>query len=395
MVRVGRHGEGAPGAPRIVHLSTVHHTHDNRVFNKEARALTEAGHDFHLVIGAESDGPDDGIPVVALKRRGRLGRIVAGQAEAWGVLRRLRPDLLQVHDPELIPLALLWGRSHHCRVVHDAHEDLVGQVDTKPYLRGPLKPVARMAARGLVGLADRGADAVVAATETVGRCFPHADVTVVRNYPWLASYDRPHRPVEGRMVYVGDLSRERMLPTMIEVTRRVRRQVPAAHLVLAGRVLPGCQEILDEAIEEGIVEHLGLVAPDQVPTILSQASVGLVLLEPLPNYTRSLPTKLFEYMAAEVAFCASDFPAWQEMFSGYGAGIFVDSQDVEATSQALAELLADPVLCRELGRAGREAVSAGLTFESQARALLDLTERLVGPPARERDRGAGEGPALH
>jgi hypothetical protein len=33
-------------APRVVHLSTVHDGHDNRVFNKEARAVAEAGYDF-------------------------------------------------------------------------------------------------------------------------------------------------------------------------------------------------------------------------------------------------------------------------------------------------------------------------------------------------------------
>lgn len=32
---------------RVVSLSTVHHGHDNRVFNKEAKALVAAGHDYH------------------------------------------------------------------------------------------------------------------------------------------------------------------------------------------------------------------------------------------------------------------------------------------------------------------------------------------------------------
>lgn len=368
----------SPRFGRVVSLSTVHHGHDNRVFNKEARALVGAGHDYHLVISAERDGIDQGIPVVALHREeGRARRLVVSQREAWQHLQALQPEVLHIHDPELIPLALLWGRRHHCKVIHDAHEDLIGQVDTKPYLGRVTRPLARLAARGLVGLADRGVDAVVAATPTVGERFHHSPVTVVRNYPWLGNYDATPDPVLGRLVYVGDLSEERKLSFMIDVTRRARQRVPGAHLVLAGRVLPRCQDTVDRAVAEGFVEHLGLIDPTEVPKVLASGQLGLVFLKPLPNYVASLPTKLFEYMASQVPFAASDFPAWREMFDGYGAGIFVDTEDVAATADAVGALLADPTRCHEMGQAGRRAVESGLNFESQAEALTGLVSRLL------------------
>lgn len=368
--------------PRVVHLSTVHHGHDNRVFNKEARAVVEAGYDFHLVISADHDGLDEGIPVVALRRHeGRVQRVLLSQRDAWRALRRLRPQLLQVHDPELIPLALAWGRLHDCRTVYDAHEDLVGQIETKPYLNRFTRPLARTAARALVGLADRGMDAVVAATEPVAARYRADHVVVVRNYPWLGNYDRQPDPVPGRVVYVGDLTEERKLSFMIELVRRARDVVPQAHLVLAGRPLGGCVATLDRAVAEGLVEHRGLIVPTQVPELLASAQLGLVMLAPLPNYVRSLPTKLFEYMAAGVPFVASDFPAWRRRFEPYRAGVFVDSEDVEAALGPLVDLLADADRCAALGRSGRRAVEEGLTFESQASALIGLTERLVGPAA--------------
>ncbi len=362
-----------------MHLSTVHNRHDNRVFNKEARALVDAGYDFRLVISADADGVDDGIPVVALHRTGgsRLRRIVAGQAEAWRVLRRLGPDLLQIHDPELIPMAVVWGRTHSCKVVYDAHEDLVGQIDTKPYLNRFTRPVARFAARCLVGMADRGADGIVAATEPVADGFDNPHIAVVHNYPWLTNFTVDPDPVPGRLVYAGDLTQERKLSFMIDVVRRLRERIPQAHLVLAGRALKGCGPVVDAAVAEGIVDYRGLVGPTEVPAILASAQVGLVFLEPLPNYVRSLPTKLFEYMAAGVPFCASDFPAWQETFSGYGAGEFTDSESVSATVVTLARMLADPVACTRMGAAGRRAIDGGLTFEAQAEELLCLTASLI------------------
>ncbi|MDN6624829.1 MAG: glycosyltransferase [Acidipropionibacterium jensenii] len=368
-------------SPRVVHLSTVHNGHDNRVFNKEARAVAAAGYDFHLVISAERDGLDDGVPVVALHRTGgRVLRMLAGQPEAWRALSRLRPQLLQIHDPELIPMALLWGRSHRCKVIYDAHEDLVGQVDTKPYLNRLTRPLVRCTARILVGLADRGADSIVAATETVAAGFGNSRTVVVHNYPWLANFTVDPAPVAGRLVYAGDLSQERRLSFMIDVVRALRERVPKAHLVLAGRPLKGCGPVVEAAVAEGLVDHLGLVAPTRVPAVLASAQVGLVFLEPLPNYVRSLPTKLFEYMAAQVPFCASDFPAWRQMFAGYHAGRFADSESVQAAVQVLAEMLEDPAGCARMGAAGRAAVDRGLTFEAQAQVLLDLTAQLVGRP---------------
>lgn len=373
-------------APRVVHLSTVHNGHDNRVFNKEARAVAEAGYDFHLVITAETDGEDGGVPVIGLHRTdGRLRRMVLGQTEAWRVLRRLRPQLLQIHDPELIPMALLWGRltgliGERCRIIYDAHEDLVGQVDTKPYLNRVTRPVVRCAARLLIGLADRGADGIVAATETVASRFANPRTVVVHNYPWLANFTVSPAPVPGRLVYTGDLSQERKLSFMIDVVRRLRTRVPRAHLVLAGRPLRGCGPVVEAAVAEGLVDHLGLVPPTEVPAVLAGAQVGVVFLEPLPNYLTSLPTKLFEYMAAGVPFCASDFPAWQQMFARYDAGRFADTESVEAAAGVLAQMLEDPAGCARMGRSGREAVDRGLTFEAQAKVLLGLTAELVGRP---------------
>jgi len=364
-----------------VHLSTVHNRHDNRVFNKEARALVGAGYDFHLVITADADGVDDGIPVVALHRTDgpRLRRIVAGQVEAWSILRRLGPDLLQIHDPELIPMAVAWGGTHPCKVVYDAHEDLVGQIDTKPYLNRVTRPVARFAARCLVGLADRGADGIVAATETVADGFGNPCIAVVHNYTWLTNFTVDPDPVPGRLVYAGDLTQERKLSFMVDVVRRLRETVPTVHLVLAGRALKGCGPVVEAAVAEGLVDYRGLVGPTEVPGVLASAQVGLVFLEPLPNYVRSLPTKLFEYMAAGVPFCASDFPVWRQMFSGYGAGAFADSESVEATVESLTGMLSDPAGCARMGRAGRRAIDGGLPFEAQAQELLGLTASLIGP----------------
>lgn len=349
---------------------------DNRIYNKECGALLDAGFEVTLVV--RGDGPDGGtVPVVALRPpSSRLARLTLSQAEAWRQLSRLRPGLVHIHDPELIPLAWLWARTHAASWVFDAHENLGKQIATKPYLKPWQRGLARTYARLLTRWADRGADAVVAATDSIARQFGNPRTTVVFNYPWLRDFTAAPSAVPGRLVYAGDLTEERKLSFMLEVTRRLRARVPTAHLVLAGKLVGERAEELAKEIDGEVVRHLGLLPPRDVPPVIASAQVGLIFLEPLPNYVTSLPTKLYEYMAAGVPFAASDFPFWRDTFGPLGAGVFVDSSDVSATVDALTELLLDPERCAAMGARGRAAVEDRFTFEAQARRLVELVEGL-------------------
>lgn len=363
--------------PDIVHLSTVHRTYDNRIYNKECQGLIEAGYACTLVVraGGDESGP---VPVAALPSpRNRLARLTTMQVSAWRVLDRLRPKLLHVHDPELIPLAWLWARVRGSRCVFDAHEDLVKQIATKPYLSPWQRLPARAYGRLLTAWADRGMDAVVAATDSIAESFTHARVVVVRNYPWLRDFEGEPTPVPGRMVYTGDLTEERKLSFMVRLAAAVRRRVPEAHLVLAGAVVGSeSKKVADSLFDGDLVRHVGLLPPKEVPEVIRSGQVGLILLDPLPNYLASLPTKLFEYQAAGVPFVASDFPFWRAAFGPAGGGVFVDSEDVEGAATVIADLLMDPARCRELGANGRRAVDEGLNFEAEATKLVGLMREL-------------------
>lgn len=365
-----------PVAGRLVHLSTVHHSWDNRILNKECRALAEAGLDVHLVISADEDRTSHGVRVHAIRRRGRLQRLVVSQAEVWRTLRRLRPSLLHFHDPELIPMALLWGRLHRIPVVYDAHEDLVKQIATKPYLRGRKGAFARAAARRLLRLADAHCDAIVAVVPEIANGFSTTrdgrprPVVVVRNLPWSQDFQMTDVAASERVaVYTGDVSVERGIDKMVAAVSKV----DGAMLLVAGRALVPTAPLLSAAH----VEYLGLVPPAELSGIIARARVGLIFLDRLPNYESSLPTKVFEYMASGIPFLATDFDYWQQLFGDTEAGVFVDTDDPLAVVRELTALLADPARCAKLGRNGRRAVEERFSFEHEARRLVELQACLL------------------
>ncbi len=361
----------ATSTGRVAHLSTLHPPRDNRIFNKECASLAREGVDLWFIGAQDGDGLDQGVNVVGIgKASGVFQRLFTAQLKAWRALRRVRPDLVHVHDPELIPMVWLWKTLHRKAAVYDAHEDLVGQMDDKAYIPRPLHPLAMAYARLLVRWADRGFEGIVTSTPHIRTLYRNPNAAVVHNYPYLRDYPpTASTPVAGRLVYVGLLSQGRQVDVMIDAVRRV----PGAQLLVAG---PADADIAP-LLEDPQVEYLGMLPSTEVPGVVATGSVGLVFLKPLNNYVDSIPTKLFEYLAAGIPAVVSDFPWLRKLLHGHDCCVFVDTTTADAPAEAIRALLADPVLAAEMGARGRRAIEDEFNFEAQVPAPLAVPRRAL------------------
>lgn len=359
----------------VVHVSTVHSSGDNRIYRKEATALHEAG--VSVAFLSRGPGPSGKVPWVGLPHlSGRLSRMLLGPWHAWKSLRGMNPKVVHLHDPELIPLGLLWKRCTGGAVVYDAHEDLAKQVAGKPYLPRWSRAIVSRLASALESAAARNFDAVVVATPPIARNFRLARrLLVVQNFPWLRDYPAP-RPIAevdpATICYVGGLSSERGSREMCEGIRRTEAR---AHLTFAGAATPSARSDLASLNDQ--VTALGMLPAEDVPSVVSSAAIGLVLFLDLPNHREAQPTKLFEYMAAARPFVASDFPYWKDLVGQFECGLFVDPSSPNDIRDAIDELVRRPDTAARLGRRGREALEAHFTFESQAIDLVSLEQDLV------------------
>jgi glycosyltransferase involved in cell wall biosynthesis len=125
---------------------------------------------------------------------------------------------------------------------------------------------------------------------------------------------------------------------------------------------------------------LGVVDHSEVATWLGRARIGLVPLLPTPSFVKSVPIKLFEYMRAGLPVVASDFGCMRDVLRETGCGLLVPPEDPAALASAVQALLDDPERAREMGRRGRAAVLAKYNWDSEARELLALYERLARDP---------------
>jgi glycosyltransferase involved in cell wall biosynthesis len=359
---------------KICMLSSVHSADDVRIVEKEARSLSRYGHAVTVV--ARPPIPRDvgniefkliEMPVVPRwKRPWMVGRAAAALARA------VKADIVQFHDPELIPFALML-KAQGCKVIYDVHEDVPADIYSKSWIPSGMRSWVARGAELVERATARRFDAIVAATPVIAGRFRGygARVSVVRNSVHLNEFIVPTAATKRRRqaVYVGRTTFDRGLVEMVEACAFV--QLP---LLLAGSI--GSEELDWLKQSSADVVYRGKLERSQIATLLNESLIGLNLLHPEPNYLYSLPTKLFEYMAAGLAVITSDLPKSKEIVEAAGCGFSVAIPDRKGLAEKLSMLAADPEQAIALGLAGRVAVSRDYNWEDDAAKLVDLYREL-------------------
>ena len=204
---------------------------------------------------------------------------------------------------------------------------------------------------------------VVAATPHIRQRLPYrrTPATVVCNYPTLDEFPAPSSTPFGKRprvaYYVGGVSATRGCFEMIRAARLLGDSGSGIALRIAG---PPESRDLDRSARKAAtgstVSFLGRRTRGQVVADLSSARVGIVVLQPTPNYLNSLPVKMFEYMAAGVPVVASDFPLWKEIVSRAQCGLTVDHVIRRRSPGQSSGLWRIRILAQRMGIGGRKAI---------------------------------------
>ncbi len=371
-------------------LSSVHFTFDVRMFQAEARTLAKAGFRVSVVALQDQTPGDAGdIEVIPLPvPKNRVWRMVATTRVLRLALRR-KADVYAFHDPELIPVCMILKMITGSILVYDVHEDVPESIRSKKWIPLPLRSFMAWFYRAIELIALRFFDAVTLADHAYARYYGATRSLVVLNYPLLAYADYHHPGVaehgEGpALVYTGSLTALRGLFEMLALVRDLKPEHPNISLDLVGPVGSPQEErqardlIQRYGIEEN-VRFTGPVSHAEVHRRILAADIGLALLHPDPNYLRSLPTKMFEYMMMGKAVVVSNFPLWQQILDDAECGIAVDPLSPTAALEAVRRLLGDPGTRKRMGSRGRHMVLSKYNWDCQGPALVDFYRSLLTP----------------
>jgi len=371
---------------RIAHLTTVHPRFDTRIFHKECASLARHGYAVDLYVAdGLGDTTRNGVSIVDIgKPRGRLGRMLAKTAAMWRRVRGSDARVIHIHDPELLPVALLLGLAGRT-VIYDAHEDVPRQILSKYWI----PPWARHAVAWLFerieNFVARRCALVICATRHIAERYAALGVRSldVNNYPILDELAVPGIDAAGTapahaggrtVCYVGSITRVRGAVEMVEAIGQTD-----ATLILAGSMenqalqaelmaMPGWKR----------VDYRGVINRTEVRDVLAASRLGLVLLHPIPNYLDALPVKMFEYMAAGVPVLASDFPLWRGILQASGAGDCAAPLDTRQIAGRIVSMLDAPESLARMGQAGRAAVRNTYNWQIEEAKLVGAYQEILG-----------------
>jgi len=370
--------------PRIVHLTSVHSAHDNRIFDRECKGLAARGYDVTLIVPHDCDETIDQVRIRAVpmpkNRRQRLSHVVPA------VYRRAveeDADLFHFHDPELIPIALLL-RCKNKKVVYDVHEDYPSTIRYSPWLSTGIRGTVSWGFGHFEHYASKRFSALIGAnseiTKRISRFNPIA--TTIGNYPSLKEYpfaprfDRD-RYASGALVSFGGISPRTCTQSVVEALGLIPASV-SANLLLGGSVS-------SDALFGAVTEMPGwsrITYAKQLPVSMMMdrlltGSIGFVLFSPEPNHFGVGSNRFFECLGAGLPVITSDFPNWKMLVNAIGCGITVDPTDPRAIADAVLYLLSHPTEAAEMGRRGYAMAQKRFNWEIESCKLDALYSQLL------------------
>jgi len=363
---------------KVCILTSVHPPFDARIFHKQAKSLVKAGYNVTLIAQHDKNEVVDGVEIVALpKPKNRLWRVL-GTWRVFKLVLKQKTDVYHFHDPELLPVGVLLKFFTRRKVIYDVHENVKRDIVTKSWLprvaRKPLSLMYQLTEKLCFLFIDEIIIAEDSYIENYRRC---SNILALRNYPIL-SYVRGSSEVKNSrptLVYAGGISEARGVLELVESVRLLKPKHETVLLTLVGPIYPisleeKIRKFLGQFRLQDNVCLVGKVRHEEIYNILPRCHIGIAILHPEPNYIESLPTKLFEYMAAGLPVIASNFPLWQEIVEGNNCGLTIDPLNPREIAGAVEYLIEHPDEAKRMGENGRKAVLEKYNWENESKKLL-------------------------
>lgn len=186
------------------------------------------------------------------------------------------------------------------------------------------------------------------------------------------------RPGPPTVLFAGALAEQKGVPTLVEAFATVRRAVPEARLVLAGRgpLEPALRERAGAADLRGSVAFRGFVGRDAIRDLYCAAHVLAV-----PSIWReNAPVVVAEGLACGLPCVGSDIGGIAEFVREGDCGLLAPPRDAGALAAGLVRMLTDDALRARCAANARRYAVAEFCPDRHAREILEIARAHARAP---------------
>lgn len=370
---------------RILHISSAHRVDDQRIYEKQCKSLADAGYDVTL-FGRKSRSTiesNDSVKVITFKPRGRLYRFTILQLVILAKIFTLRPHIIHFHDPDLLFIGVI-SRLIGRKVIYDVHENYSQLIQTKQYLKRPIRKPIALIFGGLERHLSKFCSGIVLADTQLSAPFDANKTAIVRNYQRREVFEEalplPAQNLKEtrtlRLIYVGSITEERGALDMVEVVNLLndRFQINAG-LDLVGDVDPVLKKQMLENDRSGHITLHGYLNYKKSRNLIRHSDAGFCILHPTPAYKDAVPVKFLEYLGFGIPVIVSNFERLRTLGTLFRACIFVDPKDPQNIAKRVAAGLESQFLETSKGSVAQE-ISEKFCWQNEESRLIELYRKI-------------------
>src|SRR5690625_2504847 len=370
---------------KVVHMTTVHHPYDPRIYFKQCMSLHNANYDVTLIAQQADEHDDDEsnrpIKHIPLKSyTSRWKRMIFGSIDMFKKAKKLNATIYVFHDPELMLVGWLLKKRSNI-VIYDIHEDYVTSILQKKYLHAFTRRLLAKLYRFIEKICTKKMELSLAEKYYKemykrGKC--------ILNYPLLdeRKFDKEdnNTTIENKLLYTGNVTEDRgalIQAEIPQINEHVEVQfVGKCTSKLANNIYEKAGDRKSRINIEGIDRF---IEKDQMEEMYASRRwlAGIALFPPTEHYMKKELTKFFEYMNVGLPIICSDFPSWKQFVEEHQCGIAVNPYNKDEINSAIEKLRNDPQLNEKMGNNGRKAVQEKLNWKIEEQKLLEWYEQLI------------------
>lgn len=354
---------------KVAILSTGHPPFDERIFDKIGKSLIKFGFQVSIVVTTETIKTEkEGIDIIGYDS----GKIQKNTLEKINFLMKnlksIVPDLIICSEPIPVIIAFMYKlfqkREAPLKIIYDVTEWYPENIYLK---QKGLKKIWFFIVGHLINFfATNFSDYLFVGEESklirYRRYSPKKKYSIISYYPVIEYYKSSTKKFYGDKLifgYAGVISVSRGLEIFYQVIKRLKRTARfQIGFILAGRFELESEKIYLEKFIDLEIEfkYFEWTNYSQFSKYLEPVHICLDIRPPNKIYERSLPIKIFDYMALGKCIVASDYEPIKKIFQIAECGILVNPLDIENIIEKISELLINPNLIYEYGINGRSAV---------------------------------------
>lgn len=369
----------------VLLLSTVHPPNDPRIVFKIAESLKKHYNVTCALPNAHHNILTD-VAFVALpffpKLKDRLWRV--HPLVVWKLLKT-KPDVVHIFVPELIPIAFIF-RWFGARIIYEVQENLPKKFHTKSYNNsrlfqfffGQLDALAR---RYFFFIFTE--HAYLAYYKDLQK--PHEVIANFASLPLLAPLQKPYRSGNAALVeflYVGVISFDRCIDTLILALAMLKRKYPNVVLHLFGKVNFEMADLETINGYEQVRQNLVFYGYTDLRLAFKKAQnavAGVAMLKAVGDYPESYTTKMFDYMALGLPVLTSDFELYKDVIQPAHCGFCLPPTDPTQLAESMIWLIENPQKAQQMGERGRIAAENKYNWAFEEVKLLALYQKVINP----------------